>query len=91
MALVRPLVNNDEEQYECPINPMVDSIVADGFYVRDDSVGMKRDEESNLVFVDASGAKKLSELSGSSVNLDSVLVLLDGSMVYDSLGNVLTV
>jgi hypothetical protein len=68
--IVLPEYNNPEEGYEQPLDPSQDVLAAHGFYPQvsttpDLLVGVERDANGNLVFLDqVAGTKTLSELTG---------------------------
>jgi hypothetical protein len=103
MALVHPLKNNDTEEYEEPIDAVVDGIAARGFFPQvdaehDELVGITRDTNGNLVLKDThAGTRVLTDLLGGGSGLppeqilDMALMQLDGTFVFDNNGCVLSV
>lgn len=78
MALIRPLKNNEVEEYEEPLDPNVDEVAGHGFFPQnttsfDTAVGLERDASGNLTLKDGfAGTKTLSSLVGVS-NYDFLL------------------
>jgi hypothetical protein len=89
MPLVSPLKNNETEEYEEPIDPQVDSLVAQGFYPQwlnslDNNAGIARDVNGNLVLKDqVAGSKTLSQLTGAGAGIDPTQHDLLPSLVHD--------
>jgi hypothetical protein len=92
MALVHPLKNNDTEEYEEPIDAVVDGIAARGFFPQvdaehDELVGISRDANGNLVLKDTNaGVRVLSDLLGGGGGFDPVAHDALPTLVHDHIG-----
>lgn len=97
--IVLPEFTNEEEGYEQPLDPTQDSLAAKGFYPQtsnppDSLVGIERDANGNLILKDTHTSTTLSALGqggpGGGTDLEKLLVTVDGSLLFDSNGTLLS-
>lgn len=92
-----PLYNNEEEEYEQPINVHKDAIGAAAFYIQpsteadphDALVGIERDSQRHLWLKDYFSRVEICVLAQAAQTITKGLLQEDGTFVIDSNGEIL--
>ncbi len=90
-----PLYNNEEEEYEQPINVHTDAVGAAAFYIQpstdehDTTVGIERDSQKHLWLKDNFTRVEICALAQAANTIVKGLMQLDGTFAIDSNGEIL--